>query len=258
MRCAQRSRMRLLALSLLAVTSCAATTGATPEQHDPVVLVHGIFGSEHDFDTLKDKLVARGFDRERLFARVRKDTTESLRDQARRLKGHVEEALLQTGAERVDLVAHSQGALVARLYLAELGGHMKVRNVVLLCGANHGSGRACGAAALGPGIAQMCPSHADEDRALDGIQFALNGKPGENDVDETPFGLEDGGPLVWSAIALKQDLVIEPWQSSCLNQSSPMDCSDPVNTVVDWPGSDHGNMLREDRTADLVAEQLRR
>jgi pimeloyl-ACP methyl ester carboxylesterase len=51
---------------------------------------------------------------------------------ARRLAREVDRVLTRTGASRVDLVAHSLGGIVARLYVRELGGARHVRRLVTL------------------------------------------------------------------------------------------------------------------------------
>lgn len=55
-----------------------------------------------------------------------------------RLAPLVERVLAQSGAPRVDLVAHGMGCLVARHYLTALGGDGKVRTLAMLAPPNHG------------------------------------------------------------------------------------------------------------------------
>ena len=51
----------------------------------------------------------------------------------------VDALLERTGAERVDIVAHSMGGLATRKYLDDLGGAQRVRRVVLLATPNQGT-----------------------------------------------------------------------------------------------------------------------
>lgn len=55
-----------------------------------------------------------------------------------RLAPLVERVLAQSGAPRVDLVAHGMGCLVARHYLTAMGGDGKVRTLAMLAPPNHG------------------------------------------------------------------------------------------------------------------------
>jgi triacylglycerol lipase len=61
------------------------------------------------------------------------------RETARRLAAEVERVLAETGADRVDLVGHSMGALPARWYLARLDGTARVDAFASLAAPNAGS-----------------------------------------------------------------------------------------------------------------------
>lgn len=84
----------------------------------------------------------------------------------------------------VDIVAHSMGAFSAR-WFARFVMAEKVRTIVTLAGANHGTDMLCGLS--GVGNRQMCPAYS-ESGGNDNIQRKLNGT-GALPVDETPFGL---------------------------------------------------------------------
>ena len=96
----------------------------------PVVFVHGYGGSPANFLWLAWLLRRRGFPA--LAAIGYPPFGGSVLDKARRLAEGVEGVLERTGASRVDLVAHSLGGIVARLYLRELGGARRVRRLVTL------------------------------------------------------------------------------------------------------------------------------
>jgi triacylglycerol esterase/lipase EstA (alpha/beta hydrolase family) len=55
------------------------------------------------------------------------------------LSTFVDEVLAATGAEEVDLVGHSQGGMMPRYYLKNLGGAAKVHTLVGLSPSNHGT-----------------------------------------------------------------------------------------------------------------------
>jgi pimeloyl-ACP methyl ester carboxylesterase len=105
----------------------------------------------------------------------------------------VDQLLAQAGAaarqagraapENIDLVAHSMGALSARYYA--LIRPDRVRTLLTLAGANHGSDRFCPPSDP-PGARELCPAFASG--PADGIQMILNGTLASA-VDETPYGL---------------------------------------------------------------------
>jgi pimeloyl-ACP methyl ester carboxylesterase len=94
----------------------------------PVVLVHGVLGDPTNFATLRRHLARHGVRRFSSFAyRPRLDYQRL----AGTFREHVERVCDETGAERVDVVAHSMGGLVAR-YAMQTGGAAEVRRLVTL------------------------------------------------------------------------------------------------------------------------------
>jgi len=110
--------------------------GAKGGPQRPVLLVHGILGQRHLYWNLfKRRLVADGF-------RVHDVVLPyallgDIRIAARVLADKVEATLAGDGADKVDIVCHSAGGLVARYYLTYLKGDRDVRHVVTL-GTPHG------------------------------------------------------------------------------------------------------------------------
>lgn len=117
----------------------------------PVVLVHGTWDNQNAWDVLAPQLKAEGYC---VFSlNYGRDTgsvygalpgvyaSGDIRNSAGELAGFVERVRGATRAARVDLVGHSQGALVARQYLRFAGGaDGMVDHLVSLAGTNHGSG----------------------------------------------------------------------------------------------------------------------
>jgi triacylglycerol esterase/lipase EstA (alpha/beta hydrolase family) len=58
---------------------------------------------------------------------------------ARELADFVDSVLAATGASKVDLVGHSQGGMMPRYYIKNLGGDGKVDDLVGLSPSNHGT-----------------------------------------------------------------------------------------------------------------------
>lgn len=134
----------------------------------PVVLVHGTWGNQNDWDVLAPSLKIEGYC---VFSlNYGRDTssvlgalpgmyaTGDIPTSAAELAAFVDRVLAATGAARVDLVGHSQGALVARQYLRFGGGADHVAQLISLAGTNHGSSMRGIAPRLPPGVVAALPT----------------------------------------------------------------------------------------------------
>lgn len=114
-------------------------------QHpDPVVLVHGTI--ENAFDNwarMAPDLKAEGYCVFALnYGGAAGTAFRGLTDiaaSAGELKVYVEKVLSATGAAKVDLVGHSQGGMMPRYYLKNLGGAAQVDQLVALSPSNYGT-----------------------------------------------------------------------------------------------------------------------
>jgi triacylglycerol lipase len=217
---------------------------------DPVIFVHGCSPAEWDdahsatfFDPMKDYFRSIGYPDSYLVSFVnagpRCDSNDAF---AAELADLVQETLAATGKARVDLVAHSMGALAARLYIAEYGGHSFVRDVVSIAGGNHGGLGASQALVLQAqfgapayeGMKEMYPPYACHDLSLGAadVQFELNGcltTLGRTVArDETPYEPEVAYRAIWNS----QDEIAAPGEVGCLDQRWQLDCASPVNVEV--------------------------
>lgn len=104
-----------------------------PRPHPPVVLVHGYLGTSAAWLWLAWRLRRDGFGT--VTAVNYRSVGGDLHAAARKLAATVERLVGESSTDRVDLVTHSLGGLVARAYLRENGG-AHVRRLVTL-GAPH-------------------------------------------------------------------------------------------------------------------------
>jgi len=224
---------------------------------DPVVMVHGFNGGADDYDKMIEWFKELGYPEEYLAAIDFEDSTGSTIPQARdELPPFVDELLARTNREKVDVVAHSLGALTVRLWIKLYEGDSKVRDIVTVSGTNHGNNTSCLSQWWGEGAKEMCPAYADEEHSANGVQWTLNGDPDSADVDETPFGVEDGGEIYWvGALYTTADIVVSPIMSCCLNQSYRNDCSGSINIKVQ--GVSHNDMIRDAGVFDTIQGLLR-
>ncbi|MCP3797882.1 lipase [Allokutzneria sp. A3M-2-11 16] len=149
--------MRRLMSVLVAVLVAASFTGPTAVAapavasapatgKTPVVFVHGFSGgSSILFKEMIDKFKAAGWgDRE--LVRWDYDWKQSNFTTADQLKAKVAQVLRDTGAAKVDIVAHSMGSLSTRYYVKALGGTAKTKRWLSIGGVNQGAD-----------VARLCP-----------------------------------------------------------------------------------------------------
>lgn len=151
----------------------------------PIILVHGVVDNRTIFTLLRRGLRRRGFGR--TVALNYSPLSMDIRTVARRLADLVEDVVRETGYERVHIVGHSMGGLVARYYVQRLGGDERVHTLVTL-GTPHG----------GSSPARLFP-----------IPVSQQMKPGSDvirELDESAGGCRTRFLAVWSDL----DQVIMP------------------------------------------------
>jgi triacylglycerol lipase len=96
----------------------------------PILLVHGLIDNRSIFTLLRRALQRRGFGR--VLTLNYSPFTQDVRTAAARLERLVERTCEETGYERVHVVGHSLGGLVARYYVQRMGGDARVHTLVTL------------------------------------------------------------------------------------------------------------------------------
>jgi triacylglycerol lipase len=96
----------------------------------PILLVHGIMDNRSVFTVFRRTLRRRGFGV--VHAVNYSLFTGDVRDAAHELRTHVERLREQTGADKVHIVGHSLGGMIARYYVQRLGGSEVVDTLVTL------------------------------------------------------------------------------------------------------------------------------
>lgn len=182
----------LAALALAAVSLVASpATPARAAGHDPIVFVHGYWGSDWNWDVMLSRFRADGWSASELYP-WDYNTAQSNVTTAGQLASFIDSVRARTGAARVDVVTHSMGGLSSRYYLKNLGGTGKVDEWVSIGGPNHGTN-----------AAYLCwDTSCSEMRP--GSSFLNN----LNSGDETPGAVRYG--TFWSSC----DEIINPDQST--------------------------------------------
>ncbi|MFE0519873.1 lipase family alpha/beta hydrolase [Streptomyces sp. NPDC058954] len=125
-------------------------TGTRP----PVVLLHGFIDNRSVFVLLRRSLVQSG--RQQVESLNYSPLTCDIRSAAELLGRHIKEICERTGSDRVDVVGHSLGGLIARYYVQRLGGDSRVRTLVTL-GTPHSGTSVVPLANAHPIVRQMRP-----------------------------------------------------------------------------------------------------
>ena len=96
----------------------------------PIILVHGLVDNRSVFTLLRRSLRRRGFGR--VITLNYSPFTQDVRSVAERLDRLVEQTCAETGYDKVHVVGHSLGGLVARWYVQKLGGDARVHTLCTL------------------------------------------------------------------------------------------------------------------------------
>ncbi len=103
----------------------------------PILLLHGMVDNRSVFTLLRRGLRRRGF--ARVLSTNYSLTTNDVRAAAAQLGHEIEELCERTGYERIHVVGHSLGGLIARYYVQRLGGHERVHTLVTLASPHGGT-----------------------------------------------------------------------------------------------------------------------
>jgi triacylglycerol lipase len=103
----------------------------------PILLVHGIVSNRSIFTLLRRGLTRRGFSN--VFAMNYLTVANDVRTAAAGLSVEVERIVEETGFERIHIIGHSLGGLIARYYITRLGGDARVHTLITLGTPHEGS-----------------------------------------------------------------------------------------------------------------------
>ena len=96
----------------------------------PIILVHGMVDNRSIFTLLRRALLRRGFGR--VITLNYSPLAQDVRSVGLRLSRLVEQTCEETGYERVHVIGHSLGGVVARYYVQRLGGDARVHTLCTL------------------------------------------------------------------------------------------------------------------------------
>ncbi|MEU5918879.1 triacylglycerol lipase [Streptomyces sp. NPDC047141] len=226
-----RTAVPLLAVVASLLLSAAPVRAEAPRAASarvPVVFVHGYNADPGVWGGLRADLRADGYADAELFS-FGYDTHRSVNESlSGALAAYVEGVKRQTGASRVDLVAHSFGSLVTRWYVKfDPAGQTSVAHWVSLAGPNHGTSTAWACALWDQACRDMTPNSYVQRKLAEG--------------DETP------GAVRYAT-----------WWSNCDEVINPDDSVPLAGAVNNGAGClDHNALLGDDAVSAGVRAFLR-
>lgn len=100
------------------------------EAQPPVLLLHGFLGTRGSMYPLEAKLVQDGFT---VFSfNLGTLNSRDIRRSAFLIHRKIESILAQTAVKQVDIIGHSMGGLIGLYYVKKLGGHHRVRRLIMM------------------------------------------------------------------------------------------------------------------------------
>lgn len=135
-----KKRLTVL-VSAIALCVTGAALAPTPAAAlDPILFVHGWSSSASTWNTMIGRFEKDGYAKSQLRA-YSYNTSQSNKTTAETIvKSEVEKLKSETGASKVDIIAHSMGSLNSRWYIKFVsGGEANVDDWVSLGGPNHGT-----------------------------------------------------------------------------------------------------------------------
>lgn len=228
----------------------------------PVVLLHGFIDNRSVFVLLRRALAQhRGREgRQHLESLNYSPLTCDIRTAAELLGRHIEEIRARTGRQRVDIVGHSLGGLIARYYVQRLGGDRHVRTLVTL-GTPHSGTRIVPLADAHPIVRQMRPgSSVIEELRLPApgcrTRFVSVWSDLDQVMDPPETACVDHPDLIARNVRVTGighlALPVHPTVAAVVRQTLEEDESDACGTDADRPGGRSGD--ENDPNAESIAD----
>jgi triacylglycerol esterase/lipase EstA (alpha/beta hydrolase family) len=224
------------------------------EEHpNPVVLVHGTFENAYNnWAGLSPKLAEAGYC---VFALnyggpegFVVQGTGDIPTSAARLAAFVDEVLDATGADKVDMVGHSQGGMMPRYYIKNLGGAEKVDKLIGIVSSNQGT-TLFGLTAL---VGLFPPIGEVVDAACKACTQQI---AGSDFLTELNAGGDTDPAVTYTVIATRYDEVVTPYKNSFL-APAPNVTNTKLQDVCPFNLTEHINAPYDGPTTQLVFNAL--
>jgi pimeloyl-ACP methyl ester carboxylesterase len=200
-----------------------------PQQspHDiPVVMLHGFFHNRSGFYVMRQHLHKAGFTK--LYTFNYGVLTSNIEEIADAFAERIEEILLLTRREKVHIIGHSLGGLIARYYIQALGGDQRVAKCVTMGTPHFGTLTAY----------------------LSVLPTAVQMRPGSEFLTKLA-ALPVPRRVRWYSFYSRRDALVFPYKNALLPEAE----FDAINFNMDDQG--HLSFLLSPDVIDAVAEYLR-
>ena len=191
------------AASAAAAPNAVGNCRVTAAHPFPVVLVHGTFESSAMWSQFSPVLTQAGF----CVSAIDYNSLQDIATSARQLATFVDQVLAASGATKVDIVGHSQGGMMPRFFLKNLGGAAKTHSLIGFASSNYGTTLQGLATLVGEGgavfVGLFCPSCRQQIQGSDFLN-ALN----------RPTDVVPG--VSFTVIETSADEVVTPFQNAFL------------------------------------------
>jgi len=101
-----------------------------PSDEPPVLLIHGFLGTRGSMYPLERRLVEDGL--VVVSFNIGTLNVRDIRRSAFLIHRKIERILAQTPSQKIDIIGHSMGGLIGLYYVKKLGGHARVRRLIMM------------------------------------------------------------------------------------------------------------------------------
>jgi len=226
----------------------------------PVVLVHGLFANMTDnWQTMSPLLANNGYcvfaltygvDPEATTPRDQFGGLEPMEQSAAELSTFVDRVLAATGAPKVDIVGHSEGATMPDYYIEYLGGAPKVARYVGISGVKHGT-TLHGIGTFATEFASLFPGAPDPTSSSCGScqQFLVG-----SDYIQKIEARAPAPNVTYTNLATRYDELVSPHTSSFLNGPNVTNITLQDHCALDF--SDHLSIISSPITGQYILNAL--
>ncbi len=107
-----------------------AVFGDVARDQPPILLIHGFLGTRGSMYMLERRLVDDGF--VVVSFNIGTLNVRDIRRSAFLIHRKIERILAQTPSQKIDILGHSMGGLIGLYYVKKLGGHARVRKLIMM------------------------------------------------------------------------------------------------------------------------------